>query len=135
MSENCIFCGIVAGTIPSTRVAENDRAIAFMDVAPATPGHLLVIPRDHSTDLREAAPEDLIAATLLAQSMVGRVIDRLEDATGANLLSCIGPDAWQTVFHTHLHVIPRYPNDPLVLPWKPHSGDLDEIQAVHAKLV
>lgn len=135
MSENCIFCGIVAGTIPSTRVAENDRAIAFMDVAPATPGHLLVIPREHSTDLREAAPEDLIAATLLAQSMVGRVIDRLEDATGANLLSCIGPDAWQTVFHTHLHVIPRYPNDPLVLPWKPHSGDLDEIQAVHAKLV
>jgi histidine triad (HIT) family protein len=135
MSENCIFCGIVAGTIPSTRVAENDRAIAFMDIAPATPGHLLVIPREHSTDLREAAPEDLIAATLLAQSLVGRVIDRLEDATGANLLSCIGADAWQTVFHTHLHVIPRYPNDPLVLPWKPHSGDLDEIQAVHAKLI
>jgi histidine triad (HIT) family protein len=135
MSENCIFCGIVAGTIPSTRVAENDRAIAFMDIAPATPGHLLVIPREHSTDLREAAPEDLIAATLLAQSLVGRVIDRLEDATGANLLSCIGSDAWQSVFHTHLHVIPRYPNDPLVLPWKPHSGDLDEIQAVHAKLI
>jgi histidine triad (HIT) family protein len=135
MSENCIFCGIVAGTIPSTRVAENDRTIAFMDIAPATPGHLLVIPREHSTDLREAAPEDLIAATLLAQSLVGRVIDRLEDATGANLLSCIGSDAWQSVFHTHLHVIPRYPNDPLVLPWKPHSGDLDEIQAVHAKLI
>ncbi|TDW22706.1 HIT family protein [Kribbella kalugense] len=135
MSENCIFCGIVAGTIPSTRVAENDRAIAFMDIAPATPGHLLVIPREHSTDLREAAPEDLTAATLLAQSLVSRVIDRLEDATGANLLSCIGADAWQTVFHTHLHVIPRYPNDPLVLPWKPHSGDLDEIQAVHAKLI
>jgi histidine triad (HIT) family protein len=135
MSENCIFCGIVAGSIPSTRVAENDRAIAFMDIAPATPGHLLVIPREHSTDLREAAPEDLTAATLLAQSLVSRVIDRLEDATGANLLSCIGSDAWQTVFHTHLHVIPRYPNDPLVLPWKPHSGDLDEIQAVHAKLI
>lgn len=135
MSENCIFCGIVAGTIPSTRVAENDRAIAFMDVAPGTPGHLLVVPRAHSTDLREAEPEDLIAATLLAQSMVGRVIDRLEDATGANLLSCIGSDAWQSVFHTHLHVIPRYPNDPLVLPWKPQPGDLDEIQAVHAKLI
>ncbi|WP_328999467.1 HIT family protein [Kribbella sp. NBC_00709] len=135
MSENCIFCGIVAGDIPSTRVAETDRAIAFMDIAPATPGHLLVIPRAHSTDLREAAPEDLTAVTLLAQSLVGRVIDRLEGATGANLLSCIGPDAWQTVFHTHLHVIPRYPDDPLVLPWQPHSGDLDEIKAVHAKLI
>lgn len=135
MSENCIFCGIVAGDIPATRVAETDRAIAFMDIAPATPGHLLVIPRVHSADLREAAPEDLTAVTLLAQSLIGRVIERLDGATGANLLSCIGPDAWQTVFHTHLHVIPRYPDDPMVLPWKPQSGDLDEIKAVSEKLV
>lgn len=135
MSENCIFCGIVAGDIPSTRVAETDRAIAFLDIAPATPGHLLVIPRVHSADLREAAPEDLTAVTLLAQSLIGRVIERLDGATGANLLSCIGPDAWQTVFHTHLHVIPRYPDDPMVLPWKPQSGDLDEIKAVSEKLV
>lgn len=135
MSENCIFCGIVAGDIPSTRVAETDRAIAFLDIAPATPGHLLVIPRVHSADLREAAPEDLTAVTLLAQSLIGRVIERLDGATGANLLSCIGPDAWQTVFHTHLHVIPRYPDDPMVLPWKPQPGDLDEIKAVSEKLV
>lgn len=135
MSENCIFCGIVAGDIPATRVAETDRAIAFMDIAPATPGHLLVIPRVHSADLREAAPEDLTAVTLLAQSLIGRVIERLDGATGANLLSCIGPDAWQTVFHTHLHVIPRYPDDPMVLPWKPQAGDLDEIKAVSEKLV
>ncbi|MFI5733090.1 HIT family protein [Kribbella sp. NPDC051587] len=134
MSENCLFCGIVAGTIPSTQVGENERAIAFMDIAPATPGHLLVIPRAHSTDLRETAPEDLTAITLLAQSLISRVIDRLDGATGANLLSCIGPDAWQTVFHTHLHVIPRYPNDPMVLPWHPHQGDLDEIRAVGAQL-
>jgi histidine triad (HIT) family protein len=135
MSENCIFCGIVAGTVPSTQVAENERAIAFMDIAPATPGHLLVIPRAHSADLREASAEDLTAATLLAQSLVGRVIERLDGATGANLLSCVGPDAWQTVFHTHLHVIPRYPDDPMVLPWKPQSGDMDEINAVSQKLV
>jgi histidine triad (HIT) family protein len=125
----------VAGTVPSTQVAENERAIAFMDIAPATPGHLLVIPRAHSADLREASAEDLTAATLLAQSLVGRVIERLDGATGANLLSCIGPDAWQTVFHTHLHVIPRYPDDPMVLPWKPQSGDMDEINAVSQKLV
>ena len=135
MSENCLFCRIVAGAIPSTQVGENDRAIAFMDIAPATPGHLLVIPRAHSTDLRETAPEDLTAVTLLAQSLIGRVIERLDGATGANLLSCIGPDAWQTVFHTHLHVIPRYPDDPMVLPWQPHAGDMEEIKAVGAKLV
>src|SRR5438552_16087122 len=99
MSENCIFCGIVAGTIPSTRVAETDGAVAFMDVSPATPGHLLVVPRTHSTDLREAAPEDLTAAVMLAQSMIARVTERLEDATGANLLSCSGSDPRQTVCH------------------------------------
>lgn len=134
MSANCLFCGIVAGTIPSTQVAETEQAIAFMDINPATPGHLLVIPRVHSADLREAAAEDLIAATLLAQSLVGRVIERL-DADGANLLSCIGAEAWQSVFHTHLHVIPRYKNDPLRLPWHPTPGDLDEINATAAKLV
>jgi histidine triad (HIT) family protein len=128
MSENCLFCGIVAGTIPSEQVASNDRAIAFMDISPATRGHLLVVPREHSTDLRESAPEDLTAATLLAQSLVSRVIDRL-DADGANLLSCIGAAAWQSVFHTHLHVIPRYKDDPLKLPWQPTSGDRDAIAA------
>lgn len=134
MSENCLFCGIVAGSIPSTQIAESERAIAFMDINPATPGHLLVVPRVHSTDLREADPEDLIGATLLAQSLVSQVIDRL-DASGANLLSCIGADAWQSVFHTHLHVIPRYHDDPLRLPWHPTSGDAEEIKAAAAKLV
>jgi histidine triad (HIT) family protein len=133
MSENCLFCGIVAGTIPSEQVASNERAIAFMDINPATRGHLLVIPREHATDLRESAPEDLIAATLLAQSMVSRVIDRL-DADGANLLSCIGAAAWQSVFHTHLHVIPRYLDDPLKLPWQPSSGDMDSIAATAQEL-
>ena len=133
MTDNCLFCGIVAGTIPSQQVAENERAIAFMDINPGTRGHLLVVPRAHSTDLRETAPEDLAAATLLAQSLVSRVIDRL-DADGANLLSCIGADAWQSVFHTHLHVIPRYKNDPLQLPWHPTPGDADEIAATAEQL-
>lgn len=134
MTDNCLFCGIVAGNIPSTQVASNDRAIAFMDINPATAGHLLVVPRAHSTDLRDAEADDLTAATLLAQSLVSRVIDRL-DADGANLLSCIGAAAWQGVFHTHLHVIPRYQDDPLQLPWHPSSGDLDEINATATKLV
>jgi len=133
MSENCLFCGIVAGTIPSQQVASNDQAIAFMDINPATRGHLLVIPRAHAGDLRESAPDDLIAATLLAQSLVSRVIDRL-DADGANLLSCIGADAWQSVFHTHFHVIPRYKDDPLQLPWHPTPGDMDAIATTAAEL-
>ena len=133
MTENYLFCGIVAGAIPSERIAETERAIAFMDINPATRGHLLVVPREHAADLRESAAEDLIGATLLAQSLVGRVVERL-GADGANLLSCIGPDAWQSVFHTHLHVIPRYKDDPLVLPWHPAPGDAEDIAVTAAEL-
>lgn len=133
MAENCLFCGIAAGTIPAQLVAEDERTVAFMDINPATPGHLLVIPRAHSADLREAAPEDLTAATLMAQELVARVIDRL-GADGANLLSCIGSHAWQGVFHTHLHIIPRYQDDPLKLPWIPTPGDADAVAETAAKL-
>jgi len=133
MTENCLFCGIASGAIPSQTVAENDLVFAFMDINPATRGHLLVIPRVHSTDLREADPEDLTATVLMAQDLTGRVIDRLE-ADGANVLSCIGADAWQSVFHTHLHVIPRYQGDPLRLPWNPSAGDPDAIEAAAAIL-
>ncbi|HEU4947115.1 MAG TPA: HIT domain-containing protein [Kribbella sp.] len=133
MTENCLFCGIVAGTIPSQQIASNERAIAFMDINPATRGHLLVAPRAHSTDLREADPEDLIAATLLAKDLVARVTDRL-DADGANVLSCIGAEAWQSVFHTHMHVIPRYKDDPLRLPWHSTPGDAATIAETAAIL-
>lgn len=133
MAENCLFCGIAAGTIPAQLVAEDERTVAFMDINPATPGHLLVIPRAHSADLREAAPEDLTAATLMAQELVARVIDRL-GADGANLLSCIGSHAGQGVFHTHLHIIPRYQDDPLKLPWIPTPGDADAVAETAAKL-
>jgi histidine triad (HIT) family protein len=126
MTENCLFCGIVAGSIPSELVAEDERVIAFMDVNPATRGHLLVVPRAHSTDLREIEPPDLTATMLMAQQMTTRVIDRL-GADGANTLTCTGAEAWQSVFHTHVHVIPRYKDDPLRLPWQPRSGDSDAI--------
>ena len=123
---DCIFCKIVAGEIPARIVDEDERTIAFMDIAPATRGHALVIPRAHSRDLLEIEPEDLKAAALAAQRLAGRVKERL-GADGVNLLNACGPAAWQTVFHFHIHVIPRYDSDPLRLPWIPSQGDPDEI--------
>lgn len=129
----CVFCRIVAGDLPGTIVAEADRAVAFMDVNPATPGHLLVVPREHTPDLLTADPDDLVACTVLAQQLARQVRDRL-GAAGVNLLQSSGTAAWQTVFHLHLHVIPRYDNDPLQLPWRPTPGDPAEITAVAAKI-
>jgi len=125
---DCLFCKIVAGEIPATRVAEDDRTIAFMDINPATRGHVLVVPREHANDLLAIDPEDLAAVAKTAQRVAATMPDRL-GADGVNLLNSCGREAWQTVFHFHLHVIPRYAADPLRLPWTPEPGDRDEIAA------
>jgi histidine triad (HIT) family protein len=130
---DCIFCKILAGDIPATIVDEDERTISFMDIAPATRGHALVIPREHSTDLLTVGPEDLAAVTAAARRLAARAVERL-GADGVNLLNSCGPAAWQTVFHFHVHVIPRYRDDPLRLPWIPASGDMDDIMLAGQEL-
>ena len=130
---DCLFCKIVAGELPATLVREDERTVAFMDINPATRGHLLVVPREHSANLLEIGEEDLAACAAAAKELAGLVSERL-GASGVNVLNSCGRDAWQTVFHFHLHVIPRYPGDPLRLPWTPGPGDRDEIAAAAAEL-
>jgi histidine triad (HIT) family protein len=130
---DCLFCKIVAGEIPATIVAQDERTIAFMDINPATRGHALVIPREHAADVHAIDPEDLQAVAVVAQRLAGRAVEQL-GAAGVNLLNSNGPAAWQTVFHFHLHVIPRYEGDPLRLPWVPAPGDMDDIKAAAAQL-
>ena len=122
----CLFCRIVSGEIPSTRVDEDDRTVTFMDINPATRGHVLVVPREHATDLHAIAPEDLAAVAQAAQKIASVMPERL-GADGVNLLNSCGRAAWQTVFHFHMHVIPRYEADPLRLPWTPEPGDREAI--------
>jgi histidine triad (HIT) family protein len=99
-----------------------------MDINPATRGHVLVVPREHANDLLAIDPEDLAAVAKTAQRVAATMPDRL-GADGVNLLNSCGREAWQTVFHFHMHVIPRYAADPLRLPWTPEPGDRDEIAA------
>lgn len=121
MTDQCLFCGIVTGDVPSVKVAEDDSTYAFMDINPGSEGHLLVIPKQHSRDLLDISPKDLVAVTVAAQRVAKASVTEL-GADGVNLLNCCGADAWQTVFHFHLHVIPRYRDktkDRLELPWTP----------------
>src|SRR5262245_19380471 len=106
MAEDCLFCGIVAGSIPSETIDVNERTVSFMDINPATDGHALVVPRVHSKDLLEIGIEDLEATVLTAQRLAQRMKDVL-GADGVNLINACGPAAWQTVFHFHIHVVPR----------------------------
>jgi len=118
---DCLFCSIVAGEIPAEIIAEDDSTVTFMDISPATRGHALVIPRQHAADLYEISAPDLAACVIAAQKAAMLAREWL-GADGVNLLNSCGPHAWQTVFHFHIHVIPRYQGDPLQLPWIPAPG-------------
>ena len=114
--SDCIFCKIVAGQIPSRRIFEDDSVIAFLDIFPAGRGHTLVIPREHHADIHsmsaemygELASRAKIVADLLAQKLgsEGTTIFQMNKSAG-----------WQTVFHAHMHVIPRWEGDALHKPW------------------
>jgi histidine triad (HIT) family protein len=104
-----------------------------MDIAPATRGHALVIPRAHSPNLLEVSDADLERTLLGARRLAARLQKALEP-DGFNILNSCGAAAWQTVFHFHVHVVPRYDDDPLRLPWVPAEGDRDEIARIAAEI-
>jgi histidine triad (HIT) family protein len=133
MADDCIFCGIVAGDIPSQVIDSDEHTVAFMDINPATRGHALVIPRAHSEDLLDASDPDL-ERTMVAARRLARKMRPALDPDGFNILNACRPAAWQTVFHYHLHVIPRYEDDPLELPWIPRGAPEDEIAAIAERI-
>jgi histidine triad (HIT) family protein len=132
--QDCIFCKILDGELPATIVGEDERTITFMDIAPATRGHALVIPRTHTPDLLSIDPDDLAAVAIASKRQAVLVRERL-GADGVNLVNSCGAVAWQTVFHFHVHVVPRYADDPLRLPWVPTPGDPQEIAAAAQELM
>jgi histidine triad (HIT) family protein len=130
---DCIFCAVVAGDSPAEIVDSDEHTVTLMDINPATRGHALVVPRRHSEDLLSIGEADLVNCAVAAQ----RVAKRMEATLapdGFNLLNATRAAAWQTVFHFHIHVIPRYEDDPLQLPWIPRGADMDEISAIAADI-
>ena len=133
MADDCIFCKIVAGELPAERVQEDEHTVSFMDLNPWTRGHALVIPRRHSRNLYEVPDDDLRHTAAAAKLLAERMRDRFA-CDGVNLLNACEPAAWQTVFHFHIHVIPRYVDDPLRLPVHPEQASREELGAVAAEL-
>jgi histidine triad (HIT) family protein len=127
--EDCIFCKVLSGEIPSERVYDDEHAIAVMDINPWTRGHAVVFPRKHAADLFEIDEDELghvaVAAMRLAAKMRGTL-----GCDGINLLQSNGRAAWQTIFHLHVHVIPRYDGDPLELPTRPQPATPEQLAEV-----
>lgn len=129
----CIFCAIAAGEAPAEIVDADEHTVTLMDINPATKGHALVIPRAHTEDLLSISEEDLCRTAAAAQRVAKRMEEKLEP-DGFNLINAARAAAWQTVFHFHIHVVPRYEGDPLELPWIPRGGDMDEIASIAATI-
>ena len=112
----CIFCKLVAGEIPSARVYEDDLTLAFMDLGQVNPGHVLVATKRHAATLFDITPEEAAAVMQTAQK-VAQAVQAVFDPPGLTLLQANGKEGDQTVFHFHMHVVPRHGNDGIALSW------------------
>lgn len=127
--DNCIFCKIANGEIPSRTVYEDEDFRAILDLGPATKGHTLILPKDHAANLMELPEETAKKVLPLAGKIAAMLKDRL-GCDGINLVQNNGEIAGQTVMHFHLHVIPRYVNDGQNILWKPTSPSAEELDEV-----
>lgn len=127
MVSDCIFCKIVAGEIPASKVYDDDHFLAFLDISQVTPGHTLVIPKKHARNLLEMTPDETAALF----NIVSRVTKKVESATqpqGMNIISNMEEIAGQSVFHTHVHILPRYSQeDDLKIDFIAHEPDFDRL--------
>ena len=121
--ENCIFCKIAAGEIPSATLYEDDDFRVILDIEPASKGHALILRKEHYANLYELDDELASKALVLAKKMITKLTDIL-GCDGYNVLQNNGPVAGQTVFHFHMHLIPRYKEDDVKIGWK--MGKLTE---------
>ncbi len=129
----CIFCKIVAGTIPSHRICEDARTFAFLDINPANRGHALVIPKAHAPNLVASDDADL-AAVMATVRRVAAAIEKVVRPDGFNLLQANGPGAAQSVLHFHMHIVPRRMGDGLNMNWGLVPGDHKELAALAAEI-
>ena len=134
VKDDCIFCKLANGVIPTNTVYEDEDFRVFLDVAPATKGHCLIVPKNHFSDLSELDDETGAKVLPLAGRMMKRLKEKL-GCEGLNLVQNNGELAGQTVFHFHLHVIPRYKDDGQNINWKPLSPSDDELKELKSEIV
>jgi histidine triad (HIT) family protein len=130
---NCIFCKIVVGQMPCSKLLEDDDTLAFMDIYPANDGHCLVIAKEHYPTLFDISDE-VLAAVSRSVSKVARAVNDALSPNGLNLVQANGPGAQQSVAHFHVHVLPRKRGDDLKLNWGANPGDPNTIAAIAEKI-
>ena len=130
---DCIFCAIIEGKAPAEVIYEDEAVVAFLDINPANDGHTLIVPRQHVQDIFDIG-EETAAAVMRAVVRVAQAIKAALQPDGVNLMQASGRAAFQSVFHFHIHIVPRWWGDDLRLPWHPRPGDPVAIRAVAARI-
>lgn len=133
-NENCIFCKIANGEIPSKTLYEDDLFRVILDLGPATKGHALIVPKEHFANLYELPDETAAQAMILAKKMAALMKDRL-GCDGLNVIQNNGETAGQTVFHFHMHLIPRYEDDSQKIGWEPGKPKEEELEEIRKLIV
>ncbi len=131
--DDCIFCKIANGEIPSKTLYEDEAFRVILDLGPATRGHALILPKDHAANLFELPEETAAAALVVAKKMAQKMKDKLH-CDGLNLVQNNGEVAGQTVMHFHLHMIPRYEGDGQNILWNPGTSTPEELEAVRKEI-
>ena len=131
--NDCIFCKIIKKEIPADFVYENDKIVAFLDIHPNNPGHTLVVPKEHHADLL-VTPDDILSDILSRTKKIAPAIMNAVGAQGFNSIFNTKPAAGQMVFHTHMHIIPRFTNDGLKH-WPDKHLSADELKKVKEKIL
>ena len=126
--DDCIFCKIANGEIPATEICENDGFRVILDLGPASKGHALVLPKEHYRDITEL-PEKAVGEAFSLAGKVGKAMKQGLGAAGFNIVQNNGTAAGQTVFHFHIHVIPRYEGGPEMVAWTPGKAEAEELKA------
>lgn len=132
--DDCIFCKIAAGDIPSKTLFEDEKYRVILDLGPAAKGHALILPKNHYANLFELPEEDAKEVICLAKKMATKMTDKLQ-CDGFNLVQNNGEAAGQTVFHFHMHLIPRYLTDGQKIGWEPGSPSQDELEETRKTIV
>jgi histidine triad (HIT) family protein len=132
--SSCIFCSIVTGDIPAFRIYEDRDHLAFLDIYPAALGHTLVIPKKHSSDIHEIVGAEYGALASCAKVVADLIHENLA-TDGVTIMQMNRTAGWQSVFHTHFHVIPRFTGDTLNQPWKPAAATEDELTEIHSRII
>jgi histidine triad (HIT) family protein len=131
--QDCVFCRIVKGEIPSARIFESNSAIAFLDIAPAAKGHALVIPKKHFETLFDVPEKDLREIIVAVKNVASAVVDAAE-ADGFNIIQSNKASAGQVIPHVHFHIIPRKQGDELSFEWSHIELDKEELDALREKV-